>query len=119
MYGAKPWLMLCAMVRGAKSTVKEFADAPPLPREIPITALSAETAEGLVPPALARWVRLDDSHMLRESLQRIAQGSAHGVWRIVPGSGHLIASSQPQAVVDAVVDMIRSASRSRTQNIEP
>jgi len=43
---------------------------------------------------------------LRATHQRLAQGSDHGVWKVVPGSDHLIASSQPQAVVEAVTKMI-------------
>ena len=107
MYGAKPWVMLCAMVRAGEATVSEFDEAPPLRREIPITALSAETREEFLPPALAGWIQLRGSvDALRETHKRLAQGSARGVWRVVPGSSHLIASSQPQAVIDAVGEMI-------------
>ena len=107
MYGAKPWVMLCAMVRAGESTVSEFDKAPPLRRDIPITVLSAETREEFLPPALAGWIQLRGSvDALRETHKRLAQGSARGVWRVVPGSSHLIASTQPQAVVDAVTEMI-------------
>jgi len=100
--------MLCAMVRGGEATVSEFDEAPPLRRDIPITALSADTREEFLPPALASWIRLRGSvDALRESHQRLAQGSARGVWRMVPGSSHLIASSRPQVVIDAVTDMVR------------
>jgi hypothetical protein len=99
--------MLCAMVRAAKATVSEFEEAPPLRREIPITALSADTREEFLPPALAGWIQLRGSvDALRQTHQRLAKGSARGVWRVVPGSSHLIASSQPQAVIDAVGEMI-------------
>jgi len=108
MYGAKPWVMLCAMVRAGETTVSEFDEAPPLRREIPITALSADTREEFVPPALAGWIQLRGSvDALRETHRQLAQGSARGVWRVVPGSSHLIASSQPQAVVEAVLEMVR------------
>jgi pimeloyl-ACP methyl ester carboxylesterase len=107
LYGAKPWVMLCAMVRAAEATVSEFDEAPPLRPEIPITALSADTREELLPPALAGWIQLRGSvDALRETHKHLAQGSARGVWRVVPGS-HLIASSQPKAVVDAVLEMVR------------
>ena len=107
MYGAKPWVMLCGMVRAAEATVSEFDEAPPLRREIPITALSADTRDEFLPPALAGWIQLRGSvDALRETHQRLAKSSAHGEWRVVPGSSHLIASSQPQAVVDAVTEMI-------------
>lgn len=107
MYGAKPWVMLCAMVRAAQATVSEFEEAPPLRREIPITALSADTREEFLPPALAGWIQLRGSvDALRQTHQRLAKGSARGVWRVVPGSSHLIASSRPQAVIDAVTEVI-------------
>jgi pimeloyl-ACP methyl ester carboxylesterase len=107
MYGAKPWVMLCGMVRAGDASVSEFDEAPPLRREIPITALSADTREEFLPPALAGWIQLRGSvDALRETHKRLAAGSARGVWRVVPGSSHLIASSQPQAVIDAVTDLI-------------
>jgi len=109
MYGAKPWTMLCGMVRAVRTTLSEFATAPALPREIPITALSAETRDGLLPPAVAGLPGTDANAILatlRQTHQHLAQRSAHGTWRIVPGSDHLIASSQLQAVIDAVVDLI-------------
>jgi pimeloyl-ACP methyl ester carboxylesterase len=112
MYGAKPWVMLCAMVRAAEATVNEFDEAPPLRREIPITVLSAHTREEFLPPALAGWIQLRGSvDALRETHRRLAGASARGEWRVVPGSSHLIASSQPQAVVDAVSEMINASGR--------
>ena len=109
MYGARPWVMLCGIVRGGRATLAEFAAAPPLRRELPVTAFSAETRESLIPPALARLVGTPagDTAALRETHQHLAQGSAYGKWKVVPGSDHLIAGSQPQAVVDAVLEMVR------------
>ena len=109
MYGSKPWVMLCAIVRGAHETLEEFAAAPPLRRELPVTALSAETRESFLPPALARIIGTPggDTADLRETHRHLAQQSARGTWRVVPGSDHLIASSQPQVVVDAVSEMVR------------
>ena len=108
MYGAKPWVMLCGIVRGARQTLEEFAAAPPLRREIPVTALSADTKENFLPPALARIIGTPGGNTaaLLETHQHLAQGSAHGTWKVVPGSDHLIAGSQPQAVVNAVSEMI-------------
>jgi pimeloyl-ACP methyl ester carboxylesterase len=108
MYGAKPWVMLCSMIRAGMTTVREFERTPPLPRELPVTALSADTREAFLPPALARWIHLGESvDALRETHQRLAAGSSRGVWQVVPGSDHLIASSRPQAVIDAALDMVR------------
>jgi pimeloyl-ACP methyl ester carboxylesterase len=108
MYGAQPWVMLCAMVRAWRTTLREFEAAPPLRRELPVTALSAESREALMPPALARRFGVPGGVVpgLRETHQHLALGSARGTWKVVPGSDHLIASSQPQAVVDAVLEMI-------------
>jgi pimeloyl-ACP methyl ester carboxylesterase len=108
MYGAKPWVMLCSMVRAARETAREFDEVPALPRGLPVTALSAETREEFLPPALARVIQLGGSvDALRATHQRLAQGSDRGTWRVVPGSTHLIASSHPQAVIDAVTEMLR------------
>ena len=107
MYGAKPWIMLCGVVRAGEATLREFSEAPPLPRSLPVTALSADTREGFLPPAMASWFDMGNSSAaLRATHQRLAQGSDYGVWKVVPGSDHLIASSQPQAVVEAVTEMI-------------
>lgn len=108
MYGAKPWVMLCGIVRGARETLEEFAAAPPLRRELAVTALSAETRENFLPPALARLIGTPGGNTadLRVTHQHLAQGSDYGTWAVVPGSDHLIASSQPKAVVDAVSEMI-------------
>ena len=115
MYGAKPWRMLCAMVRARDATVSELDAAPPLSREIPLTALSAESREELLPPALAGWVDLKGFvAALHETHRHLAQRSLHGTWRTVPGSTHLIASSQPQAVIDAVTEMVRLSGKPST-----
>ena len=112
MYGSKPWQMLCAMVRAGDATMQEFAEVRPLAGDLPLTVLSAETREAFLPPAIASWFDLGDATAaLRASHQRLARRSSRGIWRIVPGSDHLIASSQPQAVVDAVMEMINASGR--------
>jgi hypothetical protein len=108
MYGSKPWTMLCEMVRARDVTLSELDAAPPLRREIPLTALSADSREQLLPPALAGWFDLKGFvDALRETHRHLAERSLHGTWRIVPGSTHLIASSKPEAAIDAVTEMIR------------
>ena len=108
MYGAKPWRMLCAMVRARDATVRELDAVPPLRREIPLTALSAASREELLPPALAGWFDVGRFvEALHETHRHLAQRSLHGIWRTVPGSTHLIASSRPQAAIDAVLEMLR------------
>lgn len=112
MYGSKPWEMLCAMVRAGDETLREFAGAPPLAHNLQLTVLSAETREALLPPAMASW--FDVRHAaaaLRASHQRLARRSSRGTWRVVPGSDHLMASSQPRAVAEAVMEMISASGR--------
>jgi len=118
LYGAQPWETLCAMVRGLPDTRRQFAAADPLARSIPVTALSAEHTGKLAPPGFEAWAGPAKS-ALDHGLRALSTRSTHGAWRVVPGSDHLIAESAPQAVVDAVRDMIqrvrsrddRSASR--------
>ena len=113
MYGSKPWRMLCAMIRAYETTRQEFAAAPPLDRQMPLTVLSAEHRGGFVPPALARFTDVDNSFVsaLHATHQRLAKQSARGRWRLVRGSGHLIASDKPQAAVDAVLETISESAR--------
>jgi len=118
LYGAQPWETLCAMVRGLPDTRRQFEAADPLARSIPVTALSAEHTGKLAPPGFEAWAGPAKS-ALDYGLRALSTRSTHGAWRVVPGSDHLIAESAPQAVVDAVRDMIqrvrsrddRSASR--------
>ena len=118
LYGAQPWETLCAMVRGLPDTRRQFETADPLARSIPVTALSAEHTGKLAPPGFEAWAGPVKS-ALDHGLRALSTRSTQGAWRVVPGSDHLIAESAPQAVVDAVREMIqrdrsrddRSASR--------
>src|SRR5205823_889778 len=122
MYGAKPWMTLCAEVRSMQTSEQEFARAPALRPDVPLIVLTAENTAGMMPSrldgksmaALSRLRKLVP--LLRETHQRLAQRSTRGSWRMVPGSDHLIATSRPQAVVDAVLELltqIRGADQSR------
>jgi hypothetical protein len=105
-YRPGPWDTLCALVRGYAQTREAFAQAPPQRRGIPVLALSAESRTGLGPGWLdsqIAWMQ----PIMRAAHQAMASRSDAGAWRIVPGSDHLIASSQPQAVVDAVYGLMR------------
>ena len=121
LYGAKPWLELCALVRGVQQTLRDFRDVPPLRRELPITAFSAATADDLLPPSVWRLVNIDRGALttaLQTSLEQLAARSSRGIWRRIPNSTHLIATSQPQAVVDGVMDLLaytRSATAGQRQ----
>jgi protein-S-isoprenylcysteine O-methyltransferase Ste14/pimeloyl-ACP methyl ester carboxylesterase len=106
-YNSRPWLQLCAMARGLSSTVREFADAPALRSDLPLTVLTASSADGLAPPGVGGFI---DVSAMRDQLvashQQFAKQSTRGKWQVVPDSTHLIASSQPDAVADAVLEMI-------------
>jgi pimeloyl-ACP methyl ester carboxylesterase len=110
MYGAQPWRALCAAVRGFRKTLDEFARAPVLRADLPVTVLSAERSEGFLPPRLPAnlgQAALGQLYVrLRTTGQHLAQRSTRGSWRLVRGSGHLIAGDQPQAVIDAALDLL-------------
>jgi hypothetical protein len=109
MYGAQPWRAVCAAVRGARRTLDEFAAAPMLRADLPIAMLSANRADGLVPPGLAAYLAPDRLAAIRAELRTTSEGLAHrssrGSWRLVE-SGHLIAGDRPAVVVDAVLEML-------------
>jgi hypothetical protein len=67
----------------------------------------------LLPPGLAGFRAGADA--LRgdwlAGQQQFARRSTLGTWRIVAGSGHLIASSQPHVVTEAVFDMLAQIRR--------
>jgi pimeloyl-ACP methyl ester carboxylesterase len=116
LYGAKPWLELCALIRGGQQTLRDFRDARPLRRELPVTAFSAETADELLPPPVWRLLNIDLGELraaLQMSLEQLAARSSRGTWRRIPNSTHLIAASRPQAVVDGAIDLLAYARSSR------
>ena len=106
-YNARVWEQLCAMARGLPQTIREFEQAPPLRSDVPLLVLRASSAEGLLPPPVRRFVDVEGLRKeLAESHQKFAGLSSKGKWAVVPDSGHLIASSQPDAVADAVLAML-------------
>lgn len=106
-YNTRPWAQLCAMARGLDETVRAFSDAPPLSGALPVTVLTASSGAGLVPPGVDWFVDVERIRAaLRDSHQRLATQSARGRWAMVPDSTHLIGSSQPDAVAEAVLEML-------------
>ena len=101
------WQTVCAIVHGYSQTRDDFARAPQLPGDLPLTVLSAESERGLVPPSFELSIASELQPLLQRTHRSLAAQSSRGTWRIVPGSDHLIAGSQPQAVVDAVDDVLR------------
>jgi protein-S-isoprenylcysteine O-methyltransferase Ste14/pimeloyl-ACP methyl ester carboxylesterase len=98
---------LCSMGRGFAPSMEEFGQARPLGRGLPITVLSASSADDLLPPGAARFV---DVAALKSEFERthqlLAEQSDRGAWRRVPDSTHLIGESQPDEVADAVFDLL-------------
>lgn len=104
-YSAAPMASLSAILRGLPASQREFAAAMPLRASMPIAVLTASDphflevrgfdgfTEGLSPTRI-------------ETHQQLAKQSEQGSWRMVPKSTHLIASSQPDAVVEVILAMI-------------
>ena len=106
-YNSRRWMQLCAMARGVAETVREFQEAPPLRPDLPVIVLSASTHEELAPAFVLRFVDVDRFQAsARAGHQSLARVSSRGQWQVVPDSTHLIASSQPDVVADAVLQML-------------
>ena len=108
MYRVEPMNTICGMVRGALKTVEEFEAAPPFPQDVPLTVLSAETNDGLLPRRLpfgaGALPSVRERHEIHQAMARL---SSRGRWQVVPGSSHLIGNSQPHAVAVAVLEMLK------------
>ena len=107
IYRQAPMRTLCGIQRGRVATLQAFRDAPGLRPDIPLTVLTHDTPAGLLPP----MIPIDP--MKFEPLwqfmqQRLARRSSRGTWQKVPGSGHLIYASHPQAVADAILRLLDS-----------
>jgi pimeloyl-ACP methyl ester carboxylesterase len=105
LYRPQPWGTLCAMQRGRHATIEEFRAAPPLPPDVPLVVLSHERPTEFLPPALPFDVSAIEP-LWRVLQQQLSRRSSRGTWRIVPGSGHLIASSQPHVVAQEVLGLV-------------
>jgi len=86
-------------------TQRQFAAAPPLPEGIPLIVLSASDAKPLTPPGVSSAA--DALRARRVPVhQELAKRSTRGTWQTVPNSEHLIASSQPDAVIEVIFTML-------------
>jgi protein-S-isoprenylcysteine O-methyltransferase Ste14/pimeloyl-ACP methyl ester carboxylesterase len=105
-YGARRWTAFCAMARGLKTTQREFEQAPPLSPELPVVVLSASSSRQIMPPFAERFIDPDAIRSETEEAHRAFAKRPRGSWKKVPDSTHLIADSQPDAVADAVFDLL-------------
>ena len=105
IYRAAPMATVSGLARGLPISLREFRDATPLAGDVPMTVLTAETTEGLIPGAYAAEAPIL-ARDWRAMHQQLARRSSHGTWRLVAGSNHLIGNSQPHAVAAAVLEML-------------
>jgi pimeloyl-ACP methyl ester carboxylesterase len=104
LYRPEPMATLCGLVRGAQVSVREFRAAPAFPSDMRLTVLAAETNARLLPRAV--HVSTITIGARQDLLRQFSRRSSRGTFSIVPGSDHLIATSQPRAVSDAVLAML-------------
>ena len=105
-YSAGPWTATCAMARGLTAIRREFQQAPPLSPDIRVAVLSASSKEEIMPPFAERFIDANEIRRESEAAHRAFAERTHGTWKKIPNSTHLIAGSQPDAVADAVFDML-------------
>jgi protein-S-isoprenylcysteine O-methyltransferase Ste14/pimeloyl-ACP methyl ester carboxylesterase len=104
-YGARAMGTVAGIVRGREETAREFDAAPALRADLPIAVLSASDPQALDLPGL-RAASATRSDLRLRSHQAMAKASTRGVWRTVPNSEHLIAISQPDAVIETIFTML-------------
>jgi pimeloyl-ACP methyl ester carboxylesterase len=109
MYRVETFDTLCGIARGFSQTLEEFRAAPPLSPDLPLTVLVAETTRQLAPPVVKSLLPDFDVLALerRGLAETFARRSPKWTFALVPGSDHLIASSQPHAVATAIIEMMR------------
>jgi pimeloyl-ACP methyl ester carboxylesterase len=105
-YGARPWTAICATARGLGATAREFEQAPPLPADLPVIVLSASSSRQIMPALAEAFLDAEQIRAQTEAAHQALAKQVHGTWKKVPDSTHLIADSQPDAVADAVFDLL-------------
>jgi pimeloyl-ACP methyl ester carboxylesterase len=113
MYRTQRWQTFCAFARGLPESVREFQSPPALPPDVPLVVLSHEKPDDFLPRRLQSWAPEIVAGWY-PAQQRFAARSTRGSWRIVPGSGHLIASSQPREVARTILEMVTQVRQEST-----
>ena len=85
--------------------MREFGAAPPLRTDVPLVVLSASDPRLLEVPGLRQLSAFRSEARLRGH-KRLASASTRGVWKTVPNSQHLIAVSNPEAVIHEIFAML-------------
>jgi pimeloyl-ACP methyl ester carboxylesterase len=109
-YRPEPIATVCALIRGLPRHADEWKSVPPLDPDLPSIVLTHDRPEGLLPPGFESEEKAVETQW-RDLQRKLSQRSTHGVWRIVPDSGHLIASTQPHAVASAILEMLAQVRR--------
>jgi pimeloyl-ACP methyl ester carboxylesterase len=106
-YGGRAIGALAAIVRGAPESLREFEQAPPLRRDVPLVVLSASDPRLFSSdiPVLQQMSVARSETRLRGH-KAFAAASTRGTWKTVPKSEHLIAVSNPDVVIDAIFTML-------------
>jgi pimeloyl-ACP methyl ester carboxylesterase len=104
-YRAEPMATLCAQARGLPRSAREFAAAPPLRSDLPMTVLTASSLRGMLPPAFQSRIE-GLAPQWRAAQEALSQRSSLATWRVVEGGDHLLASSKPDAVTAAILELL-------------
>ena len=109
-YRSEPMATLCAQVRGLPRSAREFAAAPPLGSDLPMTVLTASSLRGMLPPAFESRIQALAPNW-RAAQEGLSQRSTRATWRVVEGGDHLLASSKPEAVTEAILELLAALRR--------
>jgi pimeloyl-ACP methyl ester carboxylesterase len=104
-YRGAPFATACSMLSNLTQSDRELARAPALPPDLPLLVLTHGISRDLIEPGESEQYRQLEPEWQR--LQRALAGrSTRGKQKVVADSGHLIASERPQAVAEAMLELI-------------
>lgn len=108
IYKASAWQAIAAMLAARDVSARQLAALPPIAAELPMIVLAHGISRDVYGPGLdgvaekteAAWRKMEEG---------IARQSRRGRLVVVEGSGHLIAASHPERIVEAVSDVARDS----------